>query len=468
MTEPSDFSRRDLAVLWHPCTQMKDHEWLPMIPIVRGEGVWLYDDRGRRYLDAISSWWVNLLGHGEPRIAAAIARQAQTLEQVIFAGFTHPPAVELAETLVTRAPQGLSRVIYADSGSAATEIALKLAHHYWRNLGHPEKQGYVCLADSYHGETLGALGVTDLALYRESYGPLMRQAEVLPSPGQWHPAMDIDRLEHEAQCLTAAEALLAREGHRLAALIVEPLVQGAGGMRMHRPEYLARLRALCAEHDVLFIADEIAVGMGRTGTLWAMQQTGVSPDLMLIGKGLSGGFLPLSAVLTSEAVYQAFYDDYASLKAFLHSHSYSANPLACAAALATFQALDTDDTLARNRTLEAAMDAALAPLAAHPQVLEYRRTGTIAALELTRDKARGLPYDWRERRGLAVYRHGLQHEALLRPLGSVVYLMPPYAITPEQIHTLAGVITVGIELATRGSAVSVAVGAPRHEQAMEL
>lgn len=447
-----DLAARDHQVLWHPCTQMRDHEWLPMVPIVRGAGVWLYDADGKPYLDAISSWWVNVLGHSEPRLNAALAAQASKLEHVIFAGFTHEPAIELAEALIARAPTGLRKVIYADSGSAASEIALKLSHHYWRNLGKPQKQRFLCLADSYHGETLGALGVTDIALYRESYGPLMQQATVLPSPGSWQPAMAQSRLEHEAMCLRAAQDVLERDAGHIAALIIEPLVQGAGGMRMHRPEYVHALRELTRAHDVLLIADEIAVGMGRTGTLFACEQADVCPDMLLLGKGLSGGYLPLSAVLTTQPIYDAFYDDYQSLKAFLHSHSFSGNPLACALALKTLEIFDSDQILPRVAAIGARMDQALAPLAEHPNVLEYRRTGAIAALELCRDKATGAAFDWRERRGLAIYQHALERGALLRPLGHVLYLMPPYVISDAQIDWLADIAAGGIERAVSAPA----------------
>ncbi|MCE5234315.1 MAG: adenosylmethionine--8-amino-7-oxononanoate transaminase [Mizugakiibacter sp.] len=438
---------RDLAVVWHPCTQMRDHESVPMIPLARGEGAWLYDHDGRRYLDAISSWWTNIFGHANPRIGAAVKRQLDTLEHAIFAGFTHDAALELAEALVRITPPGLERVFYADNGSSAIEVALKMSFHYWRNLGRGEKTRFVALTGSYHGETLGALSVGDVALYRETYAPLLLTPILAPSPDAYErePGESWEALAERR--LVELRAILERHAREVCAVIVEPLVQCAGGMRMYHPRYLAGLRALCDEFEVHFIADEIAVGFGRTGTLFACEQAGVAPDFMCLSKGLTGGFMPLSAVLTTQRVYDAFYAEYSSGKAFLHSHSYTGNPLACAAALATLEIFRTDPVLERNRTLAAHLAAKLAPLADRPHVAEVRQTGMIAAVELVQDKATRTPWPAHERRGLRVYLHGLDHGALLRPLGNVVYFMPPYVITEDEIDFMVGVATQGIERA---------------------
>ncbi|GAP65713.1 adenosylmethionine-8-amino-7-oxononanoatetransaminase [Mizugakiibacter sediminis] len=438
---------RDLAVVWHPCTQMRDHESVPMIPIARGEGVWLYDHDGRRYLDAISSWWTNIFGHANPRIGAALKQQLDTLEHVIFAGFTHDAALELAEALVRIAPPGLERVFFADNGSAAVEVALKMSFHYWRNLGRGDKTRFVALTGSYHGETLGALSVSDVALYRETYAPLLLTPILAPSPDAYARAPGESWEAVAERRLGELRAILERHAHEICAVIVEPLVQCAGGMRMYHPRYLAGLRALCDAFEVHFIADEIAVGFGRTGTLFACEQAGVAPDFMCLSKGLTGGFLPLSAVLTSSRVYEAFYAEYGSGKAFLHSHSYTGNPLACRAALATLEIFRSEPVLERNRALAARLAARLAPLADHPHVAEVRQTGMIAAVELVRDKATRTPWPADERRGLRVYLHGLEHGALLRPLGNVVYFMPPYVITEEEIDFMVGVAAAGIERA---------------------
>ncbi|MCU0766120.1 MAG: adenosylmethionine--8-amino-7-oxononanoate transaminase [Gammaproteobacteria bacterium] len=440
---------RDLAVLWHPCTQMKDHEQLPMVPIRRGEGVWLEDFDGRRYLDAISSWWVNLFGHANPRINAAVREQLEQLEHVILAGFTHGPALELAERLVALAPPGLGRVFYADNGSSAVEVALKMSFHYWRNCGRPRKTKFVTLANSYHGETLGALAVGDVALYKETYAPLLMEVLTAPSP-DCHACEPGESWEaHSRRVFADMEALLAARADEVCAVIVEPLVQCAGAMRMYHPVYLSLLRDACDRHGVHLIADEIAVGFGRTGTLFACEQAGVTPDFLCLSKGLTGGYLPLSAVVTRESVYQAFYDDYATLRAFLHSHSYTGNALACRAALATLDIFAQDRVIEANAALARAMAEAAAPLADHPHVGEVRQTGMILAIEMVADRAKRTPYPWQERRGLRVYRHALARGALLRPLGNVVYFMPPYVITPEQIRWLAGVAAEGIDLATR-------------------
>ncbi len=443
----SELIRRDLAVLWHPCTQMQDHEWLPMVPIRRGEGVWLEDFAGKRYIDAISSWWVNLFGHSHPRINAALREQTERLEHVILAGFTHEPAVALAERLLALGPPGLARVFYADNGSAAIEVALKMSFHYWRNHGRANKRRFVAVAGGYHGETLGALGVTDVALYRDTYAPLLMQPLFAPSPDT-RGARDGESARDVAlRAADALEALIAQHADEICALVLEPLVQCAGGMAMHDPEYLRRARAICDRHGVHLIADEIAVGFGRTGTMFACEQAGIRPDFLCLSKGLTGGYLPLSAVLTTQDVYEAFYAEYATLKAFLHSHSYTGNALACSAALATLDLFRDEPVLARNRELSAHLARGLARLAESPNTAHARQCGMIAAIDLARDGA--TPYAWQERRGLRVYRHALESGALLRPLGNTVYFMPPYVITPEQIDQLIEIAREGIARATQ-------------------
>ena len=448
---------RDLAVLWHPCTQMHDHERVPLIPIVRGEGAWLIGADGRRYLDAISSWWTNLFGHAHPRIAGAIKDQLDRLEHVIFAGFTHAPAIELAERLLAVAPAGLDRVFLADNGSAAVEVALKMSFHYWRNGGHGERTRFIALSGGYHGETLGALAVSDVGLYRETYAPLLFERLLAPSPDAYQRLPGESVAEVAARRLGELRALLERHAAQTCAVIVEPLVQCAGGMRMYDASYLTGLRALCDAFEVHLIADEIAVGFGRTGTLFACEQAppatpgaraGITPDFLCLSKGLTGGFLPLSAVLTTRRIYDAFYAEYASGKAFLHSHSYTGNPLACRAALATLDIFRDEPVLERNRALAAHLATRLAPLAGHPHVAEVRQTGLIAAVELVADKATRAPFPAGERRGLRAYLHALERGVLLRPLGDVIYFMPPYVITPDEIDHMVSVAETAIAAAT--------------------
>jgi adenosylmethionine-8-amino-7-oxononanoate aminotransferase len=443
-----DLSERDLAVIWHPCTQMRDHEALPMIPIRRGVGAWLEDYDGRRYLDAISSWWVNLFGHSNPHINARVREQLERLEHVLLAGFTHEPAIELAEKLTRLAPAGLTRCFYADNGSAAVEVAVKMSFHYWRNRGRPAKKRFITLSNSYHGETLGALAVGNVELYKSIYQPLLMDVITVPSPDCYEREAGESWEAHSRRKFTLMQEALERHADEVAAVIVEPLVQCAGGMRMYHPVYLELLREACDRHDVLLIADEIAVGFGRTGTLFACEQARIRPDLMCLSKGLTGGYLPLSAVLTTEPIYQAFYDEYTKLTAFLHSHSYTGNALACSAALASLELFEREDVVVRNRGRAELMGGLARELADHPHVAEVRQHGMIVAIEMIRDKRRRDPYDWRERRGLAVYRHGLERGVLLRPIGNVVYFMPPYVITEDEIRLMVEVARDGIELAT--------------------
>ncbi len=443
-----DIIERDIEVLWHPCTQMKDHENLPLIPIRRGEGVWLEDFAGKRYIDAISSWWVNLFGHTNPRINAAVREQLDLLEHVMLAGFSHEPVVTLSERLVKLTPPNLKHCFYADNGSSAVEVALKMSFHYWQNQGKTQKTQFVNLQHSYHGETLGALAVGDVAIYKEIYAPLLIPTLTAPSPAGCYAKGEESYEEYARRQFKQMLALLETQADKIAAVIIEPLVQCAGGMRMHHPVYLSLLREACDEYQVHLIADEIAVGFGRTGTLFACEQANISPDFLCLSKGLTGGYLPLSAVLTTDEIYQAFYDDYLTSKAFLHSHSYTGNPLACRAALATLDIFAEDNVIENNRNLAQVMKEATSSLQDHPHVSEVRQQGMIVAMEMVKDKASFEPYPWQERRGLKVYKYALEKGALLRPLGNVIYFMPPYVITPEQIYQVADIAQAGIDIAT--------------------
>src|SRR3954452_21685858 len=304
---PSDWVRRDLAHVWHPCTQMKDHESVPMIPLRAGAGVWLEDQSGKRYIDGISSWWVNLFGHSNPRINAAVTEQLGRLQDAIFAGFTHQPAIELAEELVRITPPGLNRCFFADNGSAAIEVAVKMSFHYWRNVDQPRKTRFITLSNSYHGETLGALAVGNVDLYKSIYKPLLMDVITAPSPDAFAREPGVSEADHARRMFAPMEAALADHHAEVAAVIVEPLVQCAGGMRMYDPVYLELLRAACDRFNVHLIADEIAVGFGRTGTMFACEQAAIRPDYLCLSKGLTGGYLPLSVVMTTDAVYDAFY-----------------------------------------------------------------------------------------------------------------------------------------------------------------
>ena len=415
---------RSREAVWHPCTQMKQLEDHPPVPISRGEGVWLYDFEGRRYLDAVSSWWVNLFGHCNPRINAALREQLEQIEHVMLAGFTHAPVIELSERLSRLT--GLGHAFYGSDGASAVEIALKMSFHYWRNSGQPGKTEFVSLQNSYHGETLGALSVTDVALFKDTYAPLLRHSVQVPSP-DWRLAEPGESPEQYA--LRAAEALenhLAKHHATTAAFIVEPLVQGAAGMGMYHPVYLKKARAICDRYGVHLIADEIAVGFGRTGTLFACEQAGVTADFICLSKGITGGYLPLSAVLTTDTIYAAFYDD-ATARGFLHSHSYTGNPLACRAALATLDIFEQDDVLAANRIKAAYCNRVAAPLRDHARVRNFRNTGMIWAFEVSDARA-----DFARR----CYQLGLEAGLLLRPIGKTVYFMPPYVISEAEISQM--------------------------------
>lgn len=431
----ADLLSRSRSAVWHPCTQMKRHETLPLVPIARGSGVWLYDPDGRRYLDAVSSWWVNLFGHSNPRINAAITDQLGRLEHVMLAGFTHEPVVQLSERLIQLVPDGLGHCFYASDGASAVEIALKMSAHYWRNSGKPDKTQFISLQNSYHGETLGALSVTDVALFKNAYGALLKQNATVLNPDSRHAAVGESAHDYALRCATRLEAHLQQHHHQLAAFIIEPLVQGAAGMAMYHPVYLTRACELCEQYEVHLIADEIAVGMGRTGTLFACEQGEITPDFLCLSKGITGGYLPLSVVMTTDRIYQAFYaDDLA--RGFLHSHSYTGNPLACRAALATLDIFAADDVINNNRIKAVYLNDIAAPLRDHPKVRHFRNRGMIWAFEVDSPHA-----DFAQR----CFALALQHEILLRPMGNTVYFMPPYVISDAEMALLVAQTLLVIE-----------------------
>jgi adenosylmethionine-8-amino-7-oxononanoate aminotransferase len=414
---------RDLAHIWHPCTQMKDHETLPLIPVKKAEGVWLEDFDGNRYIDGISSWWVNLFGHANPYITKKLSEQAATLEHVLLAGFTHEPAVRLAERLCALAPGGLNKLFFADNGSSAVEIALKMSYHAHLNAGE-KRPLFLSLANSYHGETIGALSVGDVALYKKTYEPILIRSIQTPVPEDGGEAA-------AEEAAVALEGILKEKGTEISALIVEPLVQCAGSMHMYHPRYLSLAKRLCESYGIHFIADEIAVGFGRTGTMFACEQAGVAPDFMCLSKGLTGGYMPLAAVLTTDEIYGRFYCDYLEFKAFLHSHSYTGNPLGCACANAVLDIFENEKILEKNRALSARMAELMAPFNELSNVKEVRQRGLIGAVELQ-------GYDPGERVNLKIFRACLERGVFVRPLGQVLYFMPPYVISDDELATLIG------------------------------
>jgi len=429
----TDLLTRSRSAVWHPCTQMKHHETLPLVPIARGSGVWLVDFDGKRYLDAVSSWWVNLFGHCNPRINAAITDQLGMLEHVMLAGFTHEPVVQLSERLAQLAPAGLGHCFYASDGASAIEIALKMSAHYWRNSGQPNKNNFISLQNGYHGETLGALSVTDVAMFKDAYSALLQQNATVPSPDSRNADAGENAHDFALRCAGALERHLQQHHGSIAAFIVEPLVQGAAGMAMYHPVYLTRARELCDQYGVHLIADEIAVGMGRTGTMFACEQAAITPDFLCLSKGLTGGYLPLSVVMTTDEIYRAFYADEVA-RGFLHSHSYTGNPLACRAALATLDIFAQDHVLAANLDKAAYLNRIAHPLRDHPAIKNFRNCGMIWAFEVDSPHA-----DFAQR----CFMLALEQELLLRPMGHTIYFMPPYIISEAEMDMLvAGTLNV--------------------------
>lgn len=433
----SDLQKRDLNHVWHPCSQMKDYEDLPPIVIKKGKGIYLYDENDKEYIDAVSSWWVNLFGHSNERISKALADQAFQLEHVIFANFTHEPAVLLSEKLVQLTPYGLNKVFFADNGSSAIEVALKMSFQYHLQKNKPKKTRFLALTDAYHGETLGALSVGGVDLYNKVFRPLLLDTVRAQGPDCFRCPFNERSESCNVPCISYVEEKLKEHHQELSAIIIEPLIQAAAGMKMYPPGYLKQLKELCEKYDVHLIADEVAVGFGRTGTMFACEQAGISPDFMCLSKGLTGGYLPMSVVLTTDEVYDAFYDDYETMKAFLHSHSYTGNPLTCRVALEVLKIFEDEKVLDQIKEKGAYMrELAIRTFEGHPFVGEYRQTGMVGAIELVKDKETKEPFPSKDRVGYQIYKIALEKGLLLRPLGNILYFMPPYVITKDEINIM--------------------------------
>lgn len=416
-----ELKHRDIEVVWHPCTQMKDHEALPLIPIKRAYSIYLEDFEGNIYIDAISSWWVNIFGHTNNYINQKIKEQLDTLEHVILAGFTHEQVIRLSERLISIAPKGLKKCFYADNGSSAVEVALKMSYHAHKNAN-KQKNTFVSLTNSYHGETLGALSVGDVDLYKNTYKPLLIQTIQTPTP------KDMSK-EAAIEAAQKFEALCIQKSHEISAIILEPLVQGAGYMHMYNKEFLVLVRDICNRYDIHLIADEVMTGFGRTGEMFACSSANITPDFLVLSKGLTGGYLPLSVVLTTNEIYAKFYCDYSEQKAFLHSHSYTGNALACAAANATLDIFENENIIEKNRVLAEYMSNKLQKFQELENVAQVRQCGMICAVELK-------GYTTEQRIGLRVYEYALKNGVLLRPLGHIIYFMPPYIIKNEEVDKM--------------------------------
>jgi adenosylmethionine---8-amino-7-oxononanoate aminotransferase len=431
------FQEKDLQYIWHPCSQMKDYEDFPPIVLEWGKGAYLYDVEGKSYLDAVSSWWVNLFGHANERLNRALREQAEKLEHAIFANFSHVPAIELAEEIVRISPKGLTKVFFADNGSSAVEVALKMSFHYHQQTGKPQKTKFAAITDAYHGETLGALSMGDLDLYSKIYKPLMLDTFKAAGPDCYRCPYGKHRKNCGAECFESLERLVCEYAEEICGIIIEPLVQCAAGMKIYPSIYLRKLRDLCNRYSLHLIADEIAVGFGRTGKMFASEHAGISPDMMCLSKGITAGYLPLSLVVATDEIYSAFYADYTEMKAFLHSHSYTGNALACAVARESLRIFQDEDVLGKNvMKSKLIAEKAMALFDGHPQVGEYRQLGMIGALELVEDQKTKKPFDWRKRVGYGIYRIALEKGVLLRPLGNIIYFMPPYVVKEEDIDKM--------------------------------
>ncbi len=430
---------RSLKSVWHPCTQMKQHESFPLIGITKGRGAWLYDENGNALLDSISSWWTNLFGHSNPHINQAITAQLEKIEHVMLAGFTHPPVVELSEKLSALTDHHLGHVFYASDGASAVEIALKMSHHYWQLNGKPQKKKFVCLENGYHGETLGALAVTDVAIFREAYGSLLQDVFTIASPDTRNAKAGESAEDVARRAAKQLEELFATEHQHIAAIIVEPLVQCAGQMAMHSPEYLRLVRALCDRYEIHLIADEIAVGCGRSGKFFACEHADIWPDFLTLSKGISGGYLPLSLSLTTDKIYQAFYGDQTQ-QGFLHSHSYTGNPLACAAALACLEIFEIDKVLEKNIERSKDLANAFAWAKTDSRIEYWRQQGMILAFDIKYQFLKNPQLFAR-----TMFSNCLIEGVLIRPIGNTIYVMPPYILSPAETMQLGNAVQIALE-----------------------
>lgn len=437
MNKMKELQRKDLKYIWHPCSQMKDYETFDPIVIKQGEGVFLEDMNGKKYLDAVSSWWVNLFGHSNKRINEALYKQANKLEHVMLANFSHEPAIELAEKIVDVTPDGLNKIFFGDNGSSAVEIALKLSFQYHQQIGKNKKTKFVKISEAYHGETLGALSVCDVELYNKVFNPLLLDVIKAQGPDCYRCPYELCRENCKAQCFEKMEKTIEKQHEEISAIIIEPMVQGAAGMKIYSPEYLKKLRKLCDEYEINLIADEVAVGFGRTGKMFACEHAGISPDIMCLSKGLTAGYMPLALTLMTDKIYNAFYDDYSKLKAFLHSHSYSGNALGCSIAVETLN-IFKDENIVENNIIKSNLlrEKVGNILDELPHVGEYRQLGMIGAIELVKNKETKQGFDWKSRVGYNIYKIALKKGVLLRPLGNVIYFMPPYVIDNKEMDLM--------------------------------
>ncbi len=435
-----NWQKEDLKYIWHPCSQMKDYETLPPIVVERGNGINLYDTNGKCYKDVISSWWCNLLGHCNPRINNAVKNQIDSLEHVIFANFTHKPAITLCQELMKVLPKGLCKFNFADNGSSAIEMALKMSFQYHYQTGNMQKKHFMALTDAYHGETLGALAVGGVDLYSELYKPIMMDVIRIQAPDCYRCPYNKCRDNCSCECFEDAEKQFEKYGDETSAIIIEPLLQGSAGMRIYPPLYLKKLRQICDKYKVHLIADEIATGYGRTGRMFACNHAGISPDIMCLSKGLTGGYMPMALAITTQEIYDAFYDDYLKGKAFMHSHTYAGNPLACSAAVEVLKILKEENIIEKASEKGKYFNKIIREkFLSHKNVGEVRSIGLINAIELVKDKNTKEPLDYKNRTGYQIYKKALEKGVILRPLGDVIYFNPPLIIEKEDMDLVTDI-----------------------------
>ncbi len=446
MERLSELQKKDLKYIFHPCSQMKDYEELPPMVIKKAEGIYLEDEFGNRYMDCVSSWWVNLFGHCNPRINKVIKDQIDSLEHVLFVNFSHEPAIRLTEELSRVVPKGIEKFLFADNGSSSIEMALKLSFQYQQQKGNIEKTKFISLTNAYHGETVGALGVGDIDIFTKTYRPLIKEGMKAEKPECYRCPYGENFDSCEAQCFEKMKKLIEKNHREVSAVIIEPVVQGAGGMRIYSPKYIKKLRELTLKYNIHLIADEIAVGFGRTGKMFAMEHSGVSPDIMCMSKGLTAGYYPMAIVGITQEIYEGFYADYLEGKSFLHSHTYSGNPIGCRIALEVLNIFKDENILeVIERKGIYLRERAESLFKDHKYIGEYRQIGMIGALEFVADKESKELFPSEDRVGYEIYKIALKKGALLRPLGNVIYFMPPYIITEDEIDQMLKICKESID-----------------------
>ena len=445
-----EWIEKDLKYVWHPDTQHKQYEGAEFKPtlIERGEGVYVFDSSGNIYIDGVASWWVNTLGHSHPRLNKVLSEQAAKIEHILLADFTHKPAIELAERIIKLAKEPYSKVFYSDDGSTAVEVALKMAYQFWYQSGKPEKKYFVSMTDSYHGDTLGSVSVGGIDIYKKIFNPLVFETLKVPAPYCYRCPENCSKTDCNIECLWAVERLFSERHEQIAAIIVEPLVQGAAGMRVYPAEYLNRLGDLCKKYDILLIDDEVAMAFGRTGKYFAFEHTNVRPDIFCLAKGITAGYVPLAATVTTDKIYNAFYDDFSNLKTFYHGHSFTGNPIACAVANETLKIMQEEKIIENLDSKISFFHNKLQKFNQLEHVGDVRCIGLVGAVELVKDKNLKTPYSFEERIGHRVFKEAMQRGAILRPIGNVIYFIPPLIISLEQISELLDIAFQSIEAVT--------------------